>query len=52
METAPLAGRDTKAAYKGLVIGFICVAIVVVSIIYLTNRSFASHETPAAAETH
>jgi hypothetical protein len=52
METAPLAGRDTKAAYTGLVIGFIAVAIVVVSIIYLTNRSFAGHETPAAAQPH
>jgi hypothetical protein len=52
METAPLSGRDTKAAYKGLVIGFVAIAIVVVSIIVLTNRSFAGHETPAAAETH
>jgi hypothetical protein len=52
METAPLSGRDTKAAYKGLVIGFLFVAIVVVTIITLTNRNFASHETPAAAETH
>jgi hypothetical protein len=50
-EHAPLTGRDTAAAYKGLVIGFIAVALVVVTIVTLTNRKFASHETPAA-ETH
>lgn len=52
MTSAPMSGRDTKAAYKGLVIGFIAVALVVVTIVTLTNRKFASHETPAAAETH
>ncbi len=50
-DSAPLTGRDTAAAYKGLIIGFICVALVVVTIVTLTNRKFANEE-PAAAETH
>jgi hypothetical protein len=29
MTTAPMSGRDTAAAFKGLVIGFIAIAIVV-----------------------
>lgn len=44
----PMTGRDTAAAYKGLIIGFIAIALVVVTIVTLTNRKFASHETPAA----
>ena len=48
----PMTGRDSAAAFKGLIIGAICIAIVVVTITWLTNRKFASHEaTPAAAET-
>ena len=48
----PMSGRDTAAAFKGLLIGAICVAIVVVTITTLTNRKYASHETtPAASET-
>ena len=48
----PMSGRDTAAAFKGLLIGAICVAIVVVTITTLTNRKYASHEaTPAATET-
>ncbi len=50
--SAPMSGPDTKAAYKGLIIGFVAVFLVVLTIINLTNRKFASHETPAAAETH
>ncbi len=46
-----MSGRDTAAAYKGLIIGFIAIALVVVTIITLTNRSFANEESPAA-ETH
>lgn len=49
----PMSGRDTAAAFKGLIIGAIFVAVVVVTITMLTNRKFASHEgAPAAAETH
>ena len=44
----PMTGRDTAAAYKGLIIGFIAIALVVVTIVTLTNRKFESHETPAA----
>ena len=49
----PMTGRDSAAAFKGLIIGAICVAVVVVTITMLTNRMYASHEaTPAAVETH
>lgn len=49
----PMTGRDTAAAFKGLVIGLVSIAIVVLIIVNLTNRKFASHEsTPAAAESH
>ena len=48
----PMSGRDTAAAFKGLIIGAIFVAAVIVTITMLTNRKFASHEgAPAAGET-
>ena len=52
----PMSGRDTAAAFKGLIVGAIAIAILVLSIVYLTNQKFAGHaeagaETPAA-ETH
>jgi hypothetical protein len=47
-----MSGTDTKAAYKGLVIGFVAVALIVVTIVTLTNRKFASHEATPAATTH
>lgn len=47
-----MSGRDTAAAFKGLIIGAILVAVVVVTISVLTTRNFESHEANAAAETH
>ncbi len=48
----PMTGRDTAAAFKGLILGAVFVAVVVVAITMLTNRKFASHEGGAeAAET-
>jgi hypothetical protein len=48
-----MAGRDTAAAFKGLILGAVFVAIVVVTVTMLTNKKFADHEaTPAAAESH
>lgn len=48
-----MAGRDTAAAFKGLILGAVFVAVVVVTITMLTNRKFAAHEgAPAAAESH
>jgi hypothetical protein len=48
----PMTGRDTAAAFKGLLLGAVFVAVVVVTITMLTNRKFAGHEeAPAAAET-
>jgi hypothetical protein len=50
--TAPLTGRDTAAAFRGLLVAVVALAVIVLTIVNLTNRKFASHETPAAAETH
>jgi hypothetical protein len=48
----PMTGRDSAAAFKGLIIGAICIAIVVVTITMLTNRMYADHDaSPAATET-
>lgn len=49
----PMTGRDTAAAFKGLVIGFIGIAAIVLAIVFLTNKKFEGHgETPAAEATH
>ena len=47
----PMTGRDTAAAYKGLIVGFVAIALVVLTIVYLTNRKFEGHEGAAAVET-
>ncbi len=46
----PMSGKDTAAHFKGLIIGAICVASIIVATVYLTNKKFEGHE-PAAAET-
>jgi hypothetical protein len=38
---------DRKAAFTGLILGFIALAIVVVTIVILTNLKFARHEGAA-----
>jgi hypothetical protein len=48
----PMSGRDTAAAFKGLIIGAIAIAIVVLTIVQLTNRKFEGHEQPTAEATH
>lgn len=48
----PMTGRDSAAAFKGLIIGAICIATVVLSIVFLTNRKFEAHEQPTAESTH
>lgn len=49
----PMTGRDSAAAFKGLIIGAVSIAIVVVTVTMLTNKKFENHESsPAAAETH
>jgi hypothetical protein len=48
----PLTGKDTKAAFTGLIIGAIALAIVVLTIVNLTNRSFDAHEATPAAQPH
>ena len=48
----PMSGKDTVAAFKGLIIGLVVVATLVLTTIFLTNRKFESHEQPSAAATH
>jgi hypothetical protein len=49
----PMSGRDTAAAFKGLIIGLIALAAIVLATVKLTNDKFDAHEaTPAAAESH
>ncbi len=48
---APLSGRDTAAAYKGLIVGIISIVIIVLAIVALTNKKFESHETPSVVTT-
>lgn len=48
----PMSGKDTAAYFKGLIIGAIFIAVVVLSIVHLTNKKFESHEATPAAETH
>ncbi len=50
---APMTGRDTAAAFRGLIIGFVGIAAIVLTIVFLTNKKFEGHaETPAAEATH
>ena len=49
--SAPLSGRDTAAAFKGLLVGLVALAIVVLAIVHLTNKKFESHAPPAATST-
>ena len=46
----PMSGKDTAAHFKGLIVGAICVAAVILTMVYLTNKKFESHEA-AAVET-
>jgi hypothetical protein len=48
----PLSGRDTAAAFRGLIIGFVAIAVIVLTIVFLTNRKFASHEPTTTAQPH
>jgi hypothetical protein len=48
----PMSGKDTAAAFKGLVIGLVVIATLVLTTIYFTNKKFESHEQPSAAATH
>ncbi|MFN0097542.1 MAG: hypothetical protein ACKVS7_02625 [Gemmatimonadaceae bacterium] len=41
----PMSGRDTFAAFKGLLIGLVALAVVVLVVVKLTNDKFASHAT-------
>jgi len=47
---APTYGRDTKAAFTGLIIGIICLLLIMGAIVKMTAAKYAKHE--AAAQTH
>jgi hypothetical protein len=46
-----MTGRDTKAHLTGFVVGLIGIAIVVLTLVYLTNKKFAGHAAEGAAAT-
>lgn len=48
----PMSGKDTAAHFKGLIIGAVLVAAVVLVTMYLTNKKFEGHETTAAETAH
>lgn len=48
----PMSGKDTAAHFKGLIIGAIFVAAVVLTTVYLTNKKFEGHESATAETTH
>lgn len=48
----PMTGRDTAAAFRGLIVGALAIATVVLSLVAYTNNKFASHETPSAEASH
>jgi hypothetical protein len=43
----PTFGRDTRAAYTGLILGAIVILLILGTIVKLTNAKYA-HETPSA----
>ena len=45
--TVTHSGSDMRAAFTGLIVGAIAILLVVVAIVWLTNRSFAGHEAAA-----
>ena len=47
--TVTHSGSDMRAAFTGLIVGAIAILAVVVTIVMLTNRSFAGHKAEAGA---
>ncbi len=48
----PMSGKDTSAHFKGLIIGAILIAAVILVTVKLTNKKFEGHEATAAETTH
>jgi hypothetical protein len=46
-----MTGRDTKAHLTGFVVGLIGIALVVLTLVYLTNKKFEGHAAEGAAAT-
>lgn len=46
-----MTGRDTKAHLTGFAVGLVSIAIVVLALVFLTNKKFASHAEEGAAAT-
>jgi len=47
----PRSGRDTSAAFRGLIVGAILLFIALVTIVKLTNAHYVAREEAAAAAT-
>lgn len=43
--------EDRRAAFTGLIVGVVALAIVVVGVVKLTNAKFGAHDKPAAEAT-
>lgn len=46
-----MTGRDTKAHLTGFTVGLVGIAIVVLTLVYLTNKKFEGHAAEGAAAT-
>lgn len=46
-----MTGRDTKAHLTGFTLGLVGIAIVVLTLVYLTNKKFEGHAAEGAAAT-
>ncbi|MDH5234357.1 MAG: hypothetical protein OEW77_05305 [Gemmatimonadota bacterium] len=44
----PMSGRDTAAAFKGVIVGAIVIGALVVTMVTIVNRMYAGHEEGAA----
>lgn len=42
----PMSGKDTAAAFKGLAIGLVVIAILVLATVQFTNKKFEGHVQP------
>jgi len=43
-----MSGRDTAAAFKGVIVGAIVIGALVVTMVTIVNRMYAGHEEGAA----
>lgn len=51
MSSNSSSGKDTGAAFMGLIGGAIFIFVILYAVVLLTNRKYAGHETAAATAT-